>query len=496
MLPTSLLCLLHAAIVFAQATRQQLPLNKPLSFSQSNSPPILIIPNSGNLTVSIAICSEDPGGSGQRFFLTNASSDSPNVPGPGGNGVYEIILNQGLGIFNGPFPNGGVLAVNGQGSFEVGASDSGPIHAILPTFPLLGDTTSSQALLFSAPFAAIEAAPEPTFPSYTLPQANLSIPQYTSTHNFSLILAPTTPQSGQRKLTDISQTGCALNAQQSSNASTAINQTLWSRDADGWRNQWLIDGLTPSTNYTAYVVQDNTKVSGPIYFATKSSAFPCPLVHSLPYCPSVAYSVPIPASLLPSGQKAFDSDSLPSGISNPLLASLTNFTTMLSTFPCGRDMYSPLVTCQDCQIAYRRWLCAVSFVRCGESSPQRLDSFTATPVASTATGMGVRPTAAGQEVPSALLPVSAPTASGSPNTRNQNIPALNTDYLMLLPCLETCTAVDRACPPFLQFRCPLPKFNAGASYGVGYIDGFGGDKGGGVTGVAQDRWGNVWCNGV
>ena len=227
------------------------------------------------------------------------------------------------------------------------------------------------------------------------------------------------------------------------------------------------------------------------------AAFPCSLVHSLPYCPSVAYSVPLSASLLPIGQSAFDSTSLPSNVSNALLSSLTNFTTNLLTFPCGRDMYSPLVTCQDCQAAYRRWLCAVSLVRCGESSPPFPNSFSSTSLASTATGLGVSLTGSGrQQVLSALVPVPAPTPAGGSNNRNPSLPALSADYLMLLPCLETCNAAQRTCPPFMQFMCPLSRFNAGIGYGVGYIDGFNGDKGKGVTGAAQDRWGNVWCNGV
>ncbi len=50
-------------------------------------------------------------------------------------------------------------------------------------------------------------------------------------------------------------------------------------------------------------------------------------------------------------------------------------------------------------------------------------------------------------------------------------------------------------PNFLGFQCPIPRFNAAASYGVGYIDGDEKNKGedweenGGITGASQDRWG-------
>jgi len=105
-------------------------------------------------------------------------------------------------------------------------------------------------------------------------------------------------------------------------------------------------GLTPSTNYTAYVLQSTTKVSGPIFFATKSAAFNCPLAHSLPYCPGVAYSVPLPAPT--SGAIAYDATYMPTQVTTPLLSYIANFTTTLTTFACGRDWYSPVVGCDDC----------------------------------------------------------------------------------------------------------------------------------------------------
>lgn len=231
------------------------------------------------------------------------------------------------------------------------------------------------------------------------------------------------------------------------------------------------------------------------------ASFSCPLVFSLPYCPNIAYTVPLP---LPAqaGFTAYDASNLPTQISEPIISSLTNFTTTLTTFACGRDWYSPLMGCDDCQREYRRWLCTISFTRCGEPSPGNPGSFTASPAQPSATGLGAtRPKsrfdfggnnsgADPQQVFSALVP--QPTSSPA---RNPNLPELGTGYTMLLPCLERCTVVDRACPNFLGFRCPVQRFTAAASYGVGYIDGGDGGQGNGATGAVQDRWGNVWCNG-
>lgn len=168
----------------------------------------------------------------------------------------------------------------------------------------------------------------------------------------------------------------------------------------------------------------------------------------------------------------YTQDNLPSSVVNTLLSGLGNFTTMLTTLACGRDNYSPIVTCADCQAAYRTWICAISFPRCSEPLPSSSGSASPTP----------SPTPA-------LL-------SQGPNAppRNPNFPNISASYAELLPCLETCNAVDRACPVFLGFRCPIPLYSANASYGVGFIDDGEEDGVAGITGSAQDRLGNVWCN--
>ncbi|TFK51406.1 hypothetical protein OE88DRAFT_1659410 [Heliocybe sulcata] len=350
------------------------------------------------------------------------------------------------------------------------------MHQVLTAIPLLGDTTSNQALIFSPPFSPPDII-APTYPNYTLPPANLSYPTQPSSGgspNFKLVLAPTSSSS----LASQPRTGCALSSVSSSGSQ--IFETLWQRDELGWRSEWLMGGLTPLINYTVYVIENETKVSGPIYFATKSALFSCPLVHSIPYCPAVSYAVPLPEP--PATFEAHDARTLPQSLTDPLLSGLTNFTAMLTTFACGRDMYSPLQSCADCQREYRNWLCATSFPRCSEEGLSSTTT-TASSVAAQQTGM--------QTPVSALVSV---TPTDTP--RNPNLPDATSGYDMLLPCLETCTAVDRACPYFLGFKCPLPQFNANVSYGVGFVDkGESGVQGHGVTGYSQDRYGNVWCHG-
>lgn len=206
-----------------------------------------------------------------------------------------------------------------------------------------------------------------------------------------------------------------------------------------------------------------------------AASFSCQLVHALPYCPKTAYAVPLPEP--PDNAPAYNASNLPDTLAAPLLAYLSNFTTSLLTLACGRDHYSPLKTCADCQEAYRHWLCAISLPRCGEfpstTQPQQL-----------------------QEQQHLLQqPALLPQPSGT-TPRNAAL-GNSTGYTALLPCIETCNAADRACPIFLGFRCPSGESTtAQASYGVGFVDNAVGDvRGGGVPGAAQDRWGNVYCNG-
>lgn len=169
-------------------------------------------------------------------------------------------------------------------------------------------------------------------------------------------------------------------------------------------------------------------------------------------------------------------------MSDTIISYLSNFTTSLSTLACGRDNYSPLVTCADCEVAYRTWLCTVSFPRCTEATDN-----------STTTSSSSSPSAPTDDAQAPFAAVQSVEANAAP--RNPVLPPFASAYDVLLPCLETCNAADRACPAFLGFKCPLPQFTAASSYGVGYVDsGEDGEWRHGSTGTAQDVYGNVWCN--
>ena len=117
---------------------------------------------------------------------------------------------------------------------------------------------------------------DPRYPNYTLPSPenpfSNALPPPTN-FSYTLLLAPTSAGLSSRP-----QTACALNGAVNPRTNgTLANQQLWLRDAaDGYRTEWLINGLTPSTNYTMYSILNGVKVAGPQYFVTKSGMTSAP----------------------------------------------------------------------------------------------------------------------------------------------------------------------------------------------------------------------------
>ncbi|KAI9450486.1 stretch-activated Ca2+-permeable channel component-domain-containing protein [Lactarius psammicola] len=377
-------------------------------------------------------------------LLASLFGNSSVVPGPnGGADVFGVQIGS-LGLGNSPW---GYLRGAQRAYWQCMAAPPTPIHAPVSDLPFFGDSTANEALLFSPPFLPPPPAPQPTFPNYSLPQANISLPPSAppsqNSPNFTLFLAPLSAG-----LSALPQTACAVRAGITSNTQAAqsakvLAEQLWMRDELGWRREWLVGQLTPLTNYSVYAIQDGTRLGGPIYFTTKSASFSCQLVHALPYCPDHCLRrAPPPAP--PARALAYDASNLPVSLTTtPLLGYLTNFTASLLTTACGRDAYSPLQTCADCQAAYRHWLCSISLPRCGE--------FPQTPP-----DPRQQPQSQSQQtlaVPAAAL---APQPSGTP-PRNAALGNVS-DYTALLPSRD------------------------------------GGVKDGGVPGASQDRWGNVFCN--
>ncbi|KAG8845223.1 stretch-activated cation channel mid1 [Tulasnella sp. 330] len=451
-------------------------------------------PSAPSITISVALCSSNlplP-----RVFVSNSTSPGPTV-GPaqvGQNDVFEITFEDGVGFWTGEAPTGASMGVYvGSGAlassawqFEIAVQEGDtPAHTMDTNLPTLSDTSSTRAIIYSTTFQNI-TIPSTSYPNYTLPalQPFDSFPVPT-------ILPPSSVLLLQQELNTLPyfRSSCALRAMQSALGFNATQTNLIRSPETGWQTEFFVPGgLTPQNNYTVYVTQ-GPKISGPIYLQTKSSTFDdtCTFVHALPYCPLVAYPIPLTNSSAGDTPALYNTTNLPIEISSNITGFLANFAMNLGTFACGRDVYSPLHSCTDCMNAYRTWACYVSFPRCAEPSPSIPSSV---------------PLSSQNQYPFALKTIQtsdAPRALGFPNATSP--------YMEILPCIETCNAVHRNCPPFLQWQCPNPYTNANESYALGVLDSVeGDDEGQGVLGSLSaelgdvrgvvDRFGNIWCNGA
>ncbi|WFD25369.1 stretch-activated cation channel mid1 [Malassezia nana] len=268
------------------------------------------------------------------------------------------------------------------------------------------------------------------------------------------------------------------------------------------RKQFLVDGLEPGQNYTAYLVS-STNRSGFVYrrlypavkFVTKRTDR-CRLMYNLAFCPELAYSVPYNPSM--------DVNDAMNVLEQIVSSNYGNFSATLDTFPCADEKlgaYSSVTTCEDCRRAYQNWLCAVAIPRCTD-----LVDPTESAASQNGTELQGLPMPANTQLRPYIVNRIGPNSSRQSYIDRLLNPG---DYGELLPCLLTCEMVTRSCPPVLQWACPRWTVTAQRDYGT-FADadssGFGVDEngGGGPGGlrwggawscyVAQDAFGHVYCN--
>jgi hypothetical protein len=159
---------------------------------------------------------------------------------------------------------------------------SAPLSSVLSSSLLLGDTTSNQALIFSPPLLPAPQS-QPTYPNYTFPSARLdrpALPEF-NLPTLDLIVVPT---SSSPTIQGLDQSQCAV---QGANVSTGglaegarnmvVNATTeWSAvgGVEGYRTYWVLGGLLPGTNYTAWYTDGENALSQPIWFRTKQCELP------------------------------------------------------------------------------------------------------------------------------------------------------------------------------------------------------------------------------
>ncbi|KAJ1019926.1 hypothetical protein NDA16_004207 [Ustilago loliicola] len=300
------------------------------------------------------------------------------------------------------------------------------------------------------------------------------------------------------------------NQQVSINSSDTRRGTLASVQ-DDMRRQFEVSGLDAGTNYTVWLVETTDLVQGSaqsvsttlfpaIKMRTKSSDN-CRLVYDVPFCPNVAYSIPVNPSV--STLTAL------SAVEAFVTPQYSNFSRTIDTFPCGDPdfgMYSYVQTCDKCKSSYQDWLCAVAMPRCTDplDDPQTQSRATqdSTELTGAPTGLNTK-----------LLPYivnrngngSSALTSRHDFIDKQLRPGF---YGELLPCIYTCYFVERTCLPLIQWACPVWDVTAQRDYGtfadsgpegIGAAENGGSGKDGMRWGgyqryIATDAFGNAYCN--
>lgn len=197
-------------------------------------------------------------------------------------------------------------------------------------------------------------------------------------------------------------------------------------------------------------------------FTESNSVVPvnnCALLFNLPFCSSVAYAAP-------ANPQTFNTTDLLGQQYDQYANNLyQNFVYSLQQIPCNTTssaQYSLARNCDDCDAAYKQWLCAVTIPRCEDFSnsapylqPRAVNYSFINPSYTN-----------GTEGDLAFSQRNRSRTQFS-SSRNPMIDEIIKPgpYKELLPCEDICYNLVRSCPAALQFACPLAGHGLNFSYG-------------------------------
>ncbi|KAJ5466725.1 hypothetical protein N7539_009454 [Penicillium diatomitis] len=395
-------------------------------------------------------------------------STDPNLskPGPGQDNSRQTLVSAVGGFANASIVTDtdifiGVVAPNsttwtGIYKYQIAASIDAPFHSVIDNDPFLYfiDADMSAALLVTNNLT--QASPD----SDNYKQWMSLAPPFTMfAHNVN-----------NTALTGLERSYCAL--EQLSNLGSISSSTEVGMTNRGLGNkpkeQFYITGLNRSSTYNGILAMNgNSTLSGngivggggkvwrAMNFTTKTEDN-CAVLFNLTFCSEVAYAVPANPKRTNVNQLRQIYDTYASNY-------YTNFTYSLQQVQCDappESMYSLAVNCSTCADAYKQWLCSVSIPRCEDFS-------------NPSTFLQVRN--AGQPfINGTSLPETDAYRLNPINNVSRN-PLIDTaiqpgPYKEILPCLDICSSMVRACPTVLNFGCPSGE-GLNASYGYRSDDG-------------------------
>ncbi|KAL8301646.1 hypothetical protein RB597_002184 [Gaeumannomyces tritici] len=235
------------------------------------------------------------------------------------------------------------------------------------------------------------------------------------------------------------------------------------------KQQFHLSGLRAGTNYSTILArapQSNSPGGGGLVFRAtnfttrqQDQASSCMLISGLTFCNKVTYSVP-------ANRAKFNAQELANAYDNHVQGVYENFRKALAQIQCVTEptsKYSLTRSCEDCDGAYRDWLCAVSIPRCEDFSstkkwlhPRNVNS--SLPDGRNLTNGDLDGTVTLEQ---RQMKAYAGSRNAFIDTVIQPGP-----YKELLPCSDLCFDLVQSCHPKLGFGCPTDnsRHNYNSSY--------------------------------
>ncbi|KAF0348806.1 stretch-activated Ca2+-permeable channel component-domain-containing protein [Gigaspora margarita] len=360
--------------------------------NQPTQPPMIGMPRKIYISVSICRVPRESADYMPRVFV--ATDPSQSLPKPNTVNMQEIFLKNGFANYTItiPYTYIGILYPNKTGLtgdyyYSIGASILGYRHP-LPTsdIHLIREDTDSTSALFR-------------------------LNQY---FDMGVITAYIAEKSF---VTRLSHSACAFNMSTSTNLIIKYDYTTrGSTDPSNAINvsTVFISKLNNGTDYIASIVTNNSntlQLSSNTLSLKTLSQINCRLISDLSFCDKVAYSVPANPSL-----NTTEIANIYDDLAN---TSYQNFSLALAQYSCDTAKYSLVRNCDDCRVAYKNWICAVSIPRCGTTDSNIIQR---------------------QENQSRIPAIDGALNPGA--------------YGEIPPCINLCYNVTQSCPPILQFTCP------------------------------------------
>ncbi|KAK6496136.1 stretch-activated cation channel mid1 [Arthrobotrys musiformis] len=255
---------------------------------------------------------------------------------------------------------------------------------------------------------------------------------------------------------------CGLKARASLSASSGDISMTRRGLGNKVKEQIYLKGLKPNMTYNIWLAKQNNETEGGFIYSavnlTTKSDGNCRVIYDLQFCSEVAYAVPTNDTIfqnMPHLAKFYDTYAS---------SWYANFSYSLQQVQCNTTSdreYSHLRSCDDCDKAYKTWLCATTIPRCADYSSN------ATFLAERSRGDGQDngPTKIfledGRIVDIELGNVTNDDGSTAPPvfkaaSRNILIDEVVSPgpYKEIKPCMDLCWSLIQSCPASLGFSCP------------------------------------------